>query len=83
MDPKERFAQNLTEQREKRGVSIELLARRTSLSVDQIRSLERGEEQPDYTTLSKLADSLGVPVQVFFAGVEWDPIDGFRDPGAE
>jgi transcriptional regulator with XRE-family HTH domain len=77
MDLKKRFAQNLIQQRERKGLSSADLARSASLSLDHLESIEGGREQPEMETLIKLATILGVPVETLFAGLSWDADDGF------
>jgi transcriptional regulator with XRE-family HTH domain len=82
MNATERFAQNLAEQREKAGLAPEDLARRASISPTQLRSIERGEEEPALETLAKLSGSLQVSIAVLLVGLDWDPVDGLKITGA-
>jgi transcriptional regulator with XRE-family HTH domain len=81
MNATERFAQNLAEQREKAGLAPEDLARRASISPAQLRSIERGEEEPGIETLIKLSGSLEASIGLLLAGLEWDPVDGLKISG--
>jgi transcriptional regulator with XRE-family HTH domain len=81
MDLTERFAQNLTDQRKKKGLSPGDLAELASISPPRLEAIESGAEQPELETLVKLAGSLGVPVADLVAGLGWDPGDGFRTSG--
>jgi transcriptional regulator with XRE-family HTH domain len=81
MDVSKRFARNLSEQREERGLAPEDLAKAASISPAHLRAIENCEEQPEMETLVKLAGSLGVPVGDLLAGLTWDPGEGFRTSG--
>jgi len=52
--------------RQRRRLSAKELAERTGLSAMTISRLENGENQPDDTTVSKLARVLGFPSEFFF-----------------
>ncbi|HTT95701.1 MAG TPA: helix-turn-helix transcriptional regulator [Solirubrobacterales bacterium] len=60
MDLKKRFAQNLIEQREKKGLTPGQLAEAASVDLDHLESIEGGHEEPLLEPLVKLAASLGV-----------------------
>ena len=77
MDVTKRFAKNLIEQREKRGLSPEDLARQASIPLPHLESMEGAGEQPEMETLIKLAGSLEIPVATLVAGLAWDPVAGF------
>lgn len=76
MDIKKRFAQNLIEQRDSRGLTPEDLARSASIPLDQLESIESGQEDPLMETLIQLAWALEVPVGTLVAGLDRDPDDG-------
>jgi DNA-binding XRE family transcriptional regulator len=67
MDLKKRFAQNLIEQRERKGLAPGDLARLASVPLDHLESIEAGHEQPLMETLVKLAASLEVSVDDLLA----------------
>jgi transcriptional regulator with XRE-family HTH domain len=77
MDIKKRFAQNLIEQRDSRGLTPEDLARSASIPLDHLESIESGREEPLMGTLIQLARMLEVPVGTLVAGLDRDPDDGF------
>lgn len=77
MDVRKRFAQNLIEQRDERGLTPEELADAAAISLDNLAAIEAGEEQPELETLAKLAGSLGMTIEEL-AGVIWEPGTGFK-----
>lgn len=81
MDLEKKFAQNLIEQRQSRGLTPEELARAASIPLDHLEAIEGGEEQPLMKVLIKLATTLEVPVDALLAGIRWDPNDGFSVAG--
>ncbi|MBS1884329.1 MAG: helix-turn-helix transcriptional regulator [Actinobacteria bacterium] len=81
MDLRKRFAQNLIEQRENRGLTPEELARAASIPLDHLESMEGGGEQPLMEALIQLAGALEVPVDTLVAGLRWDPEEGFSVAG--
>jgi transcriptional regulator with XRE-family HTH domain len=52
--------------RQKRGLSQEELASRIDRSYHTISNIERGLTLPNFTTLERLSQVLGVPVRDFF-----------------
>jgi transcriptional regulator with XRE-family HTH domain len=52
--------------RQRRGLSQEELAERIDRSLNAISSIERGRTLPNFTTLERLSEVLGVPVREFF-----------------
>lgn len=82
MDVGKRFAQNVTGQRETKGLSPEELAGLASIPPAQLEAIESGAEQPELETLVKLAGSLGVPVGDLIVGLTWEPGDGFSPSGS-
>jgi transcriptional regulator with XRE-family HTH domain len=55
-------------QRATRGLTIEELARRSSISTGLLSQLERGIGNPSLSTLTRLAQALDIPIGAFFAG---------------
>jgi transcriptional regulator with XRE-family HTH domain len=55
-------------QRATHGLTIEDLARRASISTGLLSQLERGIGNPSLSTLTRLAQSLEIPIGAFFAG---------------
>jgi len=60
------LAGTLQRLREQRGLTLEELAERTSVSAATLSQLERGQGNPSFATLLKIANGLKVPVPVFF-----------------
>jgi transcriptional regulator with XRE-family HTH domain len=52
--------------RHERGMSMQVLAERSGLSVNAIGRVERGESSPTVSSLHRCARALGVPVTAFF-----------------
>lgn len=52
--------------REERNVSMRGLARISGLSANALSMIERGLTSPSVSTLSKLANALGIPITAFF-----------------
>ena len=52
--------------RQRRGLSQEELAERIDRSLNAISNIERGRTLPNFTTLERLSEVLGVPVREFF-----------------
>lgn len=59
----------LKELREQQGMSMRSLAQRSGLSANALSMIERGRASPSVSTLSKLADALGISVADFFGQV--------------
>jgi len=55
-------------QRAAHGMTIEELARRSSISTGLLSQLERGIGNPSLNTLTRLAQALDIPIGSFFAG---------------
>ncbi len=51
------------ELREAAGLSMAELARRAEINQRTIRNIERGTHQPTFTTVTKIATALDVPLQ--------------------
>ncbi len=64
----EEFANMLRELREKAGLTQEALARKADLSTFTISKLEKGDTDPSWSTVRKLAHALGVSVAAFNDG---------------
>ena len=59
--------------RQGRGLTQDLLAERSDLSVDAIRRLERGAFSPSLETLQKLSTGLELSLRTLFADLEEEP----------
>ena len=55
-------------QRAAHGLTIEELARRSSISTGLLSQLERGIGNPSLSTLTRLAQALDIPIGAFFVG---------------
>ncbi len=61
-------AERIARERAARGLSIEELAQRASVSSGLLSQLERGIGNPSLQTLVSIADAFGLPVGAFFDG---------------
>jgi transcriptional regulator with XRE-family HTH domain len=59
------FGAQLTALREKAGMTQEQLAQKVGMTLGAITLLERGERSPAWSTMTTLANALGVGVEVF------------------
>lgn len=59
----------LKELREAHGMSMRALAQRSGLSANALSMIERGRASPSVSTLSKLAEALGISITEFFGQV--------------
>lgn len=62
------FGRRLRELREAAGLTLAALGERAGMSYQNVARLERGDRDPTWPTLIRLADALGVG------------LDAFRDP---
>jgi transcriptional regulator with XRE-family HTH domain len=60
------LAATLQRLREQRGLTLEELTDRSGVSAATLSQLERGQGNPSFATLLKIANGLKVPVPVFF-----------------
>ncbi|QVL32316.1 helix-turn-helix transcriptional regulator [Telmatocola sphagniphila] len=67
------FAQRLRELFHEKGVSGAEIARRSGFRQSSISEWLRGEKEPKATAVKKLAEALGVPVELLFADPTTDP----------
>jgi len=58
--------QRIRAMRERRGLSLRVLAERSGLSTNAISLIERGENSPTVSSLHLLATALRVPITTFF-----------------
>jgi transcriptional regulator with XRE-family HTH domain len=63
------FGERVATLRQKRGLTQDQLADKTTLSVDTIGAIEQGRRWARLTTLHKLAKGLGVPTDELFKGL--------------
>lgn len=83
MDINERLARRLQELRAERGLTIEALAARSSVSRAMISRIERAESSPTASVLNKLAIGLGVLLPTLFGPTGYtEPRLGLRHPVA-
>jgi transcriptional regulator with XRE-family HTH domain len=76
-DLNQRIARRVRELRAKRGLALDGLAAKASVSRSMISLIERGESSPTAVVLDKLAAGLGVPLASLFDG----PADGEKEAG--
>lgn len=74
----ERIGRNVTEQRERVGLSQEMLAFRAEMHRNAVGDIERGERMPRSDSLVKLAGALGCSPCDLLAGVTWTPHEMVR-----
>jgi transcriptional regulator with XRE-family HTH domain len=63
-----KFGSHIRDLRKSRSFTQEVLAERSSLSVDAIRRIERAAFSPSLDTVRKLANGLGVNLSTLFDG---------------
>lgn len=68
---RQRFGTNLKRIREAEGLSQEDLMRISDVHRTQISNYERGQAEPQAEVLARLARGLGVSIEDFFAGIDW------------
>lgn len=84
MEPRQRFAVNLRQARQKRGISQEELGFLCELHRTEISLLERGGREPRLATLVKLAGALETTPGALCEGISWSPSPGrFRIEAAQ
>lgn len=71
--PMHELAQIVRELRANAGLSLNALASASGLSAGLLSQIERGNGNPSYNTLIKLAHALGVRVGDFFGGQDPEP----------
>ncbi len=72
---RERFSQNLRRIRLEHKLSQEDLANLAEMHRTEISALERGKREPRLRTLIRLSAVLEVPLDKFFEGIEWTPLE--------
>jgi transcriptional regulator with XRE-family HTH domain len=73
MKPRDRFAINLRNARQKKEISQEELGFRCELHRTEISLLERGGREPRLGTIVKLAGALETKPEELIAGIRWQP----------
>jgi transcriptional regulator with XRE-family HTH domain len=68
--PDPRLARALRELRERRGLSQEAVAHSAALTVSAYARIERGEANPTWTTVTQVAQALGVTLSELGSAVE-------------
>lgn len=66
LSPSEVFARNLTLLRKMQGLSQEELAEKTDLTRQTVSKYEKGEADPNVSTLKRFAKAFEVPIDYFF-----------------
>lgn len=69
------FGPNLRRWRNSRGYSQERLAQLADVHRTEIGLLERGEREPKFGIIAKLAGALDIPPNALFEGLEFAPSD--------
>jgi transcriptional regulator with XRE-family HTH domain len=69
VEARDRFAQNLKRQRERRGLSQEALGALCDLHRTEVSRLERADRDPRLATIVKLARALGVTPGELLEGI--------------
>jgi transcriptional regulator with XRE-family HTH domain len=69
MEPRQRFARNLREQRQAAGLSQEELAARAGLHRTEVSLLERSLRSPRLETIVALAHSVGLSEAALLLGI--------------
>ena len=70
-DLNQRIAERVRELRAARGLSLDALASKSSVSRSMISLIERGESSPTAVVLEKLAAGLGVMLAALFDAMQW------------
>lgn len=65
------LAATLKRLREERHVSQERLAKRAGITVSALSKVECGHNNPSWTTVTRIADALGVSLAELGAALEW------------
>ena len=76
-----RFADRLKQLRESANLSQYALAKKSGLSAQAISMIEKGEREPGWETVRKLAKALGVSVAAFDVIGESEPESGDSESG--
>lgn len=63
------FGKRLSEVRRAKGLTQQELAEKLDISLVSIGYIETGKRWPRLTTLHRIADALGVPLEQFFKGL--------------
>ncbi|MCD8130004.1 MAG: helix-turn-helix domain-containing protein [Lachnospiraceae bacterium] len=66
------LAANLSEARERAGLTQKQLAERTGIYQADISKIERGPGNPSVATLRRLAEGLGMELEIEFRGTLFD-----------
>lgn len=63
------FGKRLSEVRRAKGFTQQELAEKLDISLVSVGYIETGKRWPRLTTLHRIADALGVPLEQFFKGL--------------
>jgi transcriptional regulator with XRE-family HTH domain len=69
VEPHERFARNLREERKRSGMSQEALGHACDLHPTEISRLERARREPRLSTIVRLARALSIPPADLLRGI--------------
>ncbi|WP_265521505.1 helix-turn-helix domain-containing protein [Oerskovia flava] len=64
------FGSEIRRTRQRLGLSVEQLADRSGVSLGLVSQLERGQGNPSFQTLTRLADGLGMPLVALLQGAQ-------------
>src|SRR5262245_30450600 len=76
MHSETQFAERLRALRAAAGLTLAGLAGAAGMHLQAVAKLERGEREPQWSTVLRLARALSVPVTAFLADGEAPPADG-------
>ncbi len=82
----ERIGRNVVNQRERAGITQEVLGFRAAMHRTAIGQIERGERMPRADSLIKIAGALGCSPNDLLAGLFWNPtriVQGDYEPFGE
>jgi len=72
VDALERFAKNMRDERQRRGLTQERLAELADLHLTDVGRIERAKRDPGIRTVAKIAAGLGVSASVLLEGIPGD-----------
>jgi transcriptional regulator with XRE-family HTH domain len=71
-----RFGANVEGLLQRRGMSVEALAERAQLGLDDLAQILSGEDEASADSVYRLAGALGVDPGELFSGMSWTPAGG-------
>jgi transcriptional regulator with XRE-family HTH domain len=70
VQPRQQFARNLRQQRQRRGLSQEALGHASGLHRTEVSLLERAGRDPRLSTIVRLAHALGIEPSTLVEGIK-------------